>query len=204
MACITLKKGFNGTCFTGQRKYYQEVVLVNKEDVNQSVLLFDIQQNCANRVLFNLKGNLKGFRFTSAVNGTSILGSFGKITSGASVEYEHRLQIVMFGADEATKCLLRGLDFGNYFGAVQIGKVVEIYGFEYGLTTDDYDWNITEMGGAVIINLISRQTALENSPPLVYFSNRGTAIEDFNNLFQNIPDLDFADYNDDYNNDFLI
>src|SRR5690606_14491773 len=99
----------------------------------------------------------------------------------------------------------RSSDLAKYFAAIQYTDgTVEIYGFENGLTTDDYDFDLQNNGGGSFINLISPESGMEDEPPYIYVPLTGTANEDFNNLFVDIPDVNIGDFNDDFNNDFDI
>ena len=107
------------------------------------------------------------------------------------------------GANEETKVILKHLDFAEYFAAIQyMDGTVEIYGFENGLTSDDYDFDLQTNGGGSFINLVSPESGSEDMPPYVYSPLTGSATEDFNNLFADISDVKLGDFNYDFNNDF--
>ena len=63
---------------------------------------------------------------------------------------------------------------------------------------------LTGGAGGSLINLISHENGLEDDPPYIYVPLTGSANQDFNNLFENIVDVDLGDFNDDFNNDFDI
>lgn len=206
MACVTVKSGFNGRCFKGKKKYEQEFVLVNKADVKSYIISLKSQNNCQNRVYFNLNESKKGLRFSASDRSDSIRGLFNKVTKGSIVEYEHTVESILFGNDESTKCLYRALSTGDYFIALQVGNTIEIYGFEFGLTLSDDVWDLTESGGVIPITFKSEDEAFENSPPLIYKSpmkSTSTPVKDFDDLFEDVGDIDFADFNEDYNEDYL-
>src|SRR5690606_27400965 len=140
---------------------YQQVVLVNRADVLNKLILtstVDINDNytCRHRVLFNLKPDKTGFRFTLNENATQIFAIAEKTTTEGFPQYSHAVNIVLFGVDEATKCLLKQLDNGDYFAALQfLDGTVEIFGFEYGLTTSNYSYDPQNLGGGAILKLNS-------------------------------------------------
>ena len=77
------------------------------------------------------------------------------------------------------------LDRGRYVIAVQLSDgTVEVYGYENGLSTGDYTYDIQEGGGGSLIILQSDENAQEGTLPLVYKSNPvGTEDADFNEQF---------------------
>jgi hypothetical protein len=218
MGCLSITNGADYICGGFQKKYFQQIVLVNRADLDSwSIQLtkfnapsFSNPANpipppkCAHRVFFRLKENKTGYRFEFPEKGSTIFGSFTKSESNNRTEYTHRIQISLFGVNEAFKCLLRSLDNANYFAAIQfMDGTVEIFGFEYGLTTNDYTYDPQGFGGGSLIELVSDKEALEDEAPFVYSSN-GNENEDFNNNFDNNPIIELGDFNDDFNNDFFV
>lgn len=209
MGCITLKAGADYSCGGFSKKYFQQIVLVNRKDllscnvqISKDSLIPDQPTECRHRVRFQLKENKKGFRYTFPEKGSLVFGSFTKSEDNNRAEYAHKVQIALYGVNEAFKCKLRELDNGNYFAAIQFTDgTVEIYGFEYGLKTNDYTFEPQSFSGGGIIELISDKDALEDEPPLIYFSN-GNENADFNNDFDSNPPIVLGDFNDDFNNDF--
>jgi len=91
---------------------------------------------------------------------------------------------------------LKQLDFADYFCALQLyDGTVEIFGFEFGMTTAGYTYDAQNSGGGAIIKLISLQDALEDELP---FSDEGGA-NDFDNLFADVIFVPHGDFNDDFN-----
>lgn len=209
MSCITLKSGADYSCGGFAKKYFQQLVLVNREDVaswsiqtNKNITLNE--KICRHRILFNLKEGKTGFRYVFPDKGSLVFGSFTKSEDNNRLEYLHKIQIALFGVNEAFKCKLRELDNGNYFAALQFTDgTVEIYGFEYGLKTNDYTYEPQNFMGGGLIELISDKDALEDEPPFIYFSN-GNENDDFNNNFSDNPVIQLGDFNDDFNNDFYV
>ena len=202
--CEKLRSGQDTVCISPEKKYYQQVVLVNRNDVNEKRIVtssIDINDNylCRNRVYFDLKTNKTGFRFTSGENGMNIFGLFEKTVINGIPQYSHSVNIILVGVDEDTKCLLKQLDSGDYFAALQIGETIEVFGFEYGLTTSNYSYDPANLSGGAIIKLNSMADSLEDEPPFVYRTQTPNfEITDFDDNFANV----IYDINGDFNNDF--
>ena len=133
-----------------------------------------------------LKAGKSGVQVKLPDNGSSIKGFFAKSkTDNGFVQYLHQVQILVAGASAETKCILDKLDRGRYVIAVQLSDgTVEIYGYENGLSTGDYAYDIQEGGGGSLIILQSDENAQEGTLPLVYKSNPvGTEDADFNEQF---------------------
>ena len=211
MSCVNLYTGQDNTCKQIFKKYYQQIVLVNKNDVESYVISSNIKigsftsSQKTNRVRFSLKTDKKGFLFRGPEKGSNYLATFSKETDDNIPQYMHNVQLPIVGAGEETKNILKTLDLSVYFAAIQfMDGTVEIYGFENGLITEDYDFDLTGGAGGSLINLISHENGLEDDPPYIYVPLTGSANTDFNNLFENIVDVDLGDFNDDFNNDFDI
>lgn len=212
MSCIALYKGQDNACKTFAKKYYQQVVLINKKHIDS----FDINIGISmtgepdaikyNRVRFRLKEGRSGILFRGNERGDSYQASFEMDREDNIPQYLHNVQLPVFGVDEETKILLKTLDTANYFAAIQYrDNTVEIYGFENGLMTDPYSYEPSENEGGSIINLISSDNGLEDDPPYIYIPLPGrSANDDFNNLFQDIPVIILGSFNDDFNDDFDI
>ena len=205
--CAEILKGFDLECVGAEfKKYYQQIVLVNKNDVDE----FYINSSTSyNRIYFNLLAGKTGYLFRGSENGSSFTASFQKREDKGIVYYSHRLQLPIVGVNEASKTMLKQLDFSKYFAAIHFKDgTIEIHGFKNGLKTDGYTYEPQGMGGAMI-PLISRYD--EYDPPYTYYPGLGVAtgweeqaIEDFNNLFANIPAIYAGDFNDDFSDDFYI
>lgn len=211
MSCKKLRSELNNSCTTIAKKYFQQAVLVNKDDV-ESFLISTPYSNindeffCRYRIAFKLKGGKTGYRFTSPEQGNSIFGYYTKSIKENIPQYKHSVQLSMFGVDEKTKCVLDQLDMAQYFAAIQFyDGIIEVYGFEFGLQTEDYEYNPANNGGGTLIILSSDEEALEDERPYVYISGiDGQENEDFNNNFNNNPNLPTGDFNDDFSDDFYI
>lgn len=207
--CEQLRSGQNTICNPPAQKYYQQVVLVNREDVNNSRIVtsfvnIDDTYNCRNRVYFDLKDNKTGYRFTSNESGMTVFGLWEKTIVNGIAQYSHSVNIVLTGVDEDVKCLMKQLDSGDYFAALQYyDGTIEIFGFEFGLTTSNYSYDPANLGGGAIIKLNSMPDALEDEPPFVYKTQTpGLGITDFDNDFVGVVYDVNGDFNDDFNFDF--
>ena len=208
MSCENLQQGMDLRCSTYSQKYYQQLVLINREDIlNKRIVTSNTDiggvYHCANRVFFNLKEDLKGFRFSMNENASAIFGNVDKSIVESIPQYSHGVSIVVMGVDEPTKCLLSQLDYGDYFAALQYyDNTIEIFGFEFGLSTINYNYDPHNSGGGAVIRLASLSDALEDNLPFVYKSTEGTEVSDFDNNFQNVIFDINGDFNSDFNNDF--
>lgn len=211
MSCFKLIKGQNSACDSYVRKYYQQVVLINKDDVDSYLILNptsyyigerDSRFMCRYSIAFQLKEKKKGIRYTATEKGNVINGFFSKREREGIPQYKHSVQIPLFGVSEDVKCQLHHLDFSEYFAVLQTyDNVIEVFGFENGLEPDDYEFNIQNGGGAILL-LTSREDSLEDMQPLVYRNSTGTEVDDFDNNFEDVPDFEEGDFNDDFNDDF--
>lgn len=209
MGCETLRAGFNASCIVPAKQYYQQVVLVNRADVlNKRIVTSRTsiadEYLCRHRVFFDLKPGKTGFRFTLNENASQIFGIAEKTTTEGIPQYSHSVNIVVLGVDEDIKCLLKQLDNSDYFAALQYyDGLVEVFGFEYGLTTSNYSYDPHNLSGGAIIKLNSLSGSLEDELPFIYKSGElNGENEDFNNNFaDNVFDIN-GDFNSDFNNDF--
>ena len=214
MSCARLFRGQDLSCGTFAKKYYQQVVLVDKSDVRDFVIASTIPlidagisttSNYQHRIRFSLKPGKAGYLFRGQQNGNSFFATFSKEIDDNVPQYIHTVQLPIFGANESTKVLLKTLDLAKYFAAIQyMDGTVEIYGFENGLTTDDYDYDLQGNSGGSSITLISPESGMEDEPPFIYVPIGSTANDDFNNLFVDIPDVNLGSFNSDFNSDFDI
>lgn len=190
--CGKLLTGQDLACKPLTRKYYQQVVVINRNDIDA----FDINTTdfdatnptCAYNVEFALKEGTSGKRFLLPQNGSSVFGTHDKATDdNGNVIYTHNVNMFVAGADEESKCIQEALDKGSYVVALQLmDGTVEIYGIENGISTGDYTYDIQANGGGTAIVLSSREDSPENFKPLVYKpADGGDANADFNELFVN-------------------
>lgn len=188
--CGTLKNGQDASCVAPARRYYQQAVLINKSDIDpESIVLPDTSAvPCEYTVQFSLKDGKTGYRFSGPEAGSTYKGYFDKSTSDLGfAQYKHNAQILVVGSTEEAKCIIDSLSKGSYVVAYQFTDgTVEIYGFQTGLTTGDFTYDVQEGGGGTAIVLSSLDTAPENLVPLVYKSLvPGSETADFDSNFEN-------------------
>lgn len=204
MSCEKLRQGLIQDCLVPVKRYYQQVVLINREDINNKQILTSFETIegeyvCRHRVVFDLKEGKTGYRFSMGETANSIYGMFDKTEVENIPQYTHSVNIVVSGISEDVKCILKQLDYGDYFAALQAyNGTVEIFGFEYGLTTAGYGYDIQNNGGSTIIKLTSVNDSLEDEPPFLYGGNP----EDFDTDFADVVYDPDGDFNDDFNDDF--
>src|SRR5690606_11289674 len=177
MSCARLFRGQDIACTTLFKKYYQQVVLVNRADVRDFVITSTMPTNggsiggsiYSHRIRFSLFPDRTGYLFRGQQNGNSFFATFSKEIDDNVPQYIHTVQLPIFGATESIKVLLKTLDLAKYFAAIQyMDNTVEIYGFENGLTTDDYDFDLQGNLGGSSITLISPESGMEDEPPYIY------------------------------------
>ncbi len=217
MSCIKLKNDLDNGCVELLKKYFQQVVLINKNDIESYYIQSPQHRNFdTNRYLvsFTLKPNTRGFRVTNTHNGNNVFGFYNKSENEGIPQYKHSVQISTVGIDERTKVFLDHLDFSQYIAIIQsYNGLIEVYGFQYGLKTDDYEVNPANNGGGTLIELSSDDDVLEDERPYIYISAiEGNEDDDFNNNFENNHSLPIvqkliANYEDkfiqDHDNNYL-
>lgn len=204
MVCEKLRNGYSVQCGENAKRYYQQVVLINRSDVLQYLIKTagetpEGNYVCNHSVIFQLQSGAKGYRYSGIETGSEIFGYWEKSSVEGNPQYTHIVNILMKGVQESEKCLMRQLDKSDYFAAVQFKDgTVEIYGFEYGLTTSNYSYNPHNNSGGGVISLRSLNESLEDEPPFVY----GGDPLDFDNDFEDVVYNPDGDFNDDFNDDF--
>lgn len=204
MSCEKLRNGLNLSCGNIVKNYYQQAVLINREDVlNKQILTSTVSiedvYECRYKVIFNLKPDLSGFLFSTTENSSTIFGVVEKSVVNGIPQYKHSVTINILGVSQTVKCTLKQLDYADYFVALQLyDGTVEIFGFEFGMVTDNYTFDPQNSGGGSVIKLISQSDALEDELPFIYEGDSS----DFDNLFTNVVFVPHGDFNDDFNNDF--
>lgn len=188
--CGILKNGQDGACLAPARRFFQQVVLINKNDINKTTVVLSVPTGniCDYNVKFALKEGKTGLRFTGSEAGSTYKGYFDKSVSDLGyTQYKHNAQLLIVGSTEESKCILDSLGKGKFVAVYQFTDgTVEVYGFEQGLTAQDFTYDVQEGGGGTPIILSSMDLAPENYVPLVYKSlilNGETA--DFDANFEN-------------------
>lgn len=196
MACKELLAGHDIRCISVDRKYYQQVVLVNLDDVDE--VGYDINDT-HHSIIFNLKSGATGYKYIGNDISSLYNASFSKSTRKGQPVYTHNISLPVIGVKVASKLVLKELDLANYFAAVQFRDgTIEIYGFENGLKTNDYTYEAQNGLGGTGIELSSRYP--EDDIPYVYFGG----VDNFNNDFADIGTLLGGDYSSDFSDDFYI
>lgn len=190
--CGNLKNGQDASCVAPARRFFQQAVVINLGDIDQDSVIITTptaeNPDCAYNVQFSLKDGKTGYRFTGPEAGSSYKGYFDKSNADLGfVQYKHNAQILVVGSDEESKCILDSLSKGKYVVVYQFTDgTVEVYGFQNGLTTGDFTYDVQEGGGGTAVVLSSLDTAPENFLPLVYVSAvPGSEIADFDSNFDN-------------------
>lgn len=188
--CAELLEGYDLSCIRNYAKgYFQEAVFINLNDIDKTASTLGNLggATCDYTVQMVLKAMKKGIRIKLPDNGSTFKIFYDKRTNDKGiVEYIHKTQILAMGIDAATKCKLDKLDHGRYVVAGQ-GKdgTVEIAGWENGISTGDYTYDIADGAGGAIIPLQSNEKEPESMLPLVYKpAAAGNAIADFDSLFE--------------------
>ena len=188
--CAKLTTGFDASCEAPARKFHQQAILINKDDIDPASVTVTKPAAgvCNYNIQFALKPGTTGYAFLGPAAGNTFRGSHSKTRSDLGFpQYVHNAQLLIVGVSEASKCILDGLDKGNFVVAMQLTDgTVEIYGFTNGLTTGDYDYNIADGGGGTPVILSSLEDSPENDLPFVYApAAGGDANADFGALFAN-------------------
>lgn len=194
MICKEIMRGQDVGCLSPSRKYFQQLVLVNRNSVDE--VAYDV--NDANHaILFNLHEGDTGYRYIGNESASLYSASFAKSDQRGQPLYTHSVSLPVVGATIESKLVLKGLDLADYFAAIQFRDgTVEIYGFENGLTTRPYDYSVQNGMGGTQLTLSSRYP--EEDIPYVYVG------DGFDTLFADIPALLGGDFSNDFSNDFYI
>jgi len=188
--CALLANGQDNSCLVDiVRKYYQQVVLINRSDIVDIVESVPTAEDptCVYTVGFGLKENATGYRIAGIEAGSVYKGYFDKSVSDlAYPQYIHHVDMVLMGIGQDTKCILDSMSRGSFVAALQIGTTIEIYGIKNGLSIDDFTFDVGEGGGGSLLTLSSLENAPESRLPFVYVSNTpGSEVADFDALFAN-------------------
>ena len=193
-ACAALLAGQDTSCETPKRRYYQQAVVINKADIDPTSVTItktDYEAptpTCSYNAQFSLKEGKTGYKFIGPANGSNFFGTTDKTTSDLGFpQYKHNANLLLIGATESAKCILEALDKGSFVVAYQFTDgTVEIYGFENGVSTGDYSYDVQGGGGGSAIILSSNDNAPENYLPLIYKSGTlGGEEADFDSAFEN-------------------
>ena len=184
--CGILLDGLDTACNPPVRKYYQQAVVINKNDIDTVTSTYPTSGVCDYMTSFTLKAGKTGYRFMSPESGVSVKGLVDKTESALGhPQFMHKAQFLVTGISQDVKCILDSLTRGSFIVALQLTDgTVEIYGIENGLSSADFTYDIQEGGGGIAISLDSLETSPENYLPTVYVSNPpGSENADFDSDF---------------------
>lgn len=191
--CGNLKNGQDASCVAPVRRFYQQVVLINRNDIDPTTVVLSVPDadslTCEYNVQFALKTGKTGFRFTGSEAGSTYKGYFDKSVSDLGyVQYKHNAQFLVIGSTEESKCILDSLGKGKFVAVYEFTDgTVEVYGFQNGLSAGDYTFDVQEGGGGTPVVLSSMDLAPENYAPLVYKALvPGGEVADFDANFENV------------------
>lgn len=189
--CAEITGEIDMTCLKSLlKKYYQEVVIMNYNDIDRVASVVNTDEaGCDYTVSLVLKEGKKGVMLKLPEAGGTIKGTFNKTTSPIGFsQYQHIVNILLAGVTADIKCTLDRLDRGKYVLATQIGDTVEIWGYETGLSTGDYTWDLVDGGGGTVIPMQSKEGEEESMLPMIYKAAlAGGENADFNEQFSQIP-----------------
>ena len=191
--CSELQDGYDLSCSRNLvKKYFQEAVIINLSDIDRtnSTINPPTALACEYNLELLLLESKTGVQFKLPESGSSIKGFVGKSkTDNGFVQYLHQVQIFVAGNSAETKCILDKLDHGRYAIALQTTDgTVEVYGYQNGISTGDYTYDLVDGGGGALITLQSDEDAQEDYLPFVYTPQvGGDANADFNSQFENTP-----------------
>lgn len=190
--CGKLLADLDLSCQAPERRFWQQAVLINKSDVDTwDIITTDYDAtptvSCAYSVEFALKCEKKGIRISGIESGDSYKGWYSKTRADNGYPvYKHQVQLFIGGTSETINCVLDALDRGSHFVAMQTkGGTVVIYGFQNGLSSGDYDYDIMEGSGGTLITLESLDSSPESLLPLIYKAGGGSTVAaDFDASFE--------------------
>ena len=191
--CSKLLGGQDSSCTQLIKRYYQQIVIIPMTDIETKTKVktdFSAETPvCKYHGTFSLKEGKTGYRFVGPANGNSFSLVVDKsVTDAGFVQYTHTVNLLFAGLSEADKCILEALDKGSYMVALQqMGSdLIELAGFDFGLSTGDYTLDPVGSAGAVTLTLVSNENSLENDLPLIYKSGtEGSEVADFDANFAN-------------------
>lgn len=187
--CGTLGQGIDQACLTNiVKKYYQQMVVINKADINPATVSYNLPSLATPsdyNISFDLKIGKTGYLFKAIESNRTLSGMAEKTTSETvGVQYAHKVNYTVLSTSQSIKAILNSFDKGKYVVALQLlNGDVEIYGFENGLSSADYTYDIQGTGGATVLVLESKENEFESTLPLHFKSADPNA--DFDSLFAN-------------------
>lgn len=195
--------GQNKTCSGVIKGYKQQVVLINKSDVESFKIESELVENgvleplAKHRIQFKLFDGKSGFLIENNRNSSIVVPNVNATYSDELPRYTHTIQFGIYDITERTKWLLLSLTKAEYFACVLHNSgVVEVYGFEFGLKPDGYTFDASDGGGIIKLSSIENEFSL----PYNYQSPRNTPVKDFEHQFDLTKDV--SAYNKGFNKGF--
>lgn len=192
--CAQLKEGLDLSCQRPVGKYYQQIVLINYDDIDRDTVVapweedYPVEEECQYFAQFILEDGKTGYTFKFPEKSASIFGTADMTTNeqGYTV-FMHHLNMLLANATEEQKCIADAIMKGKFVAAGQLqNDVVEIFGLQFGLYADDVTIDGQTNGGVTPIIMSSREGGEENYLPLVYRpQDGGSANADFDSAFAN-------------------
>ena len=190
--CGKLNGGQDNSCPTLVKGHFQEIKIANFEDVEVREVAIDCETATKT---FNAKVSLKedavAYSFTGVGRGNSVRAWYSFDVDDNQIPiYTHHVQIIVTGATEEQKCILKGLGSGLFVAFAKLKSwetpesgivpAVEVYGLSNGLVAQPYDYNLAESGGVIVIELASSEGYEEPDPSYIYSSpTAGSELEDW-------------------------
>src|SRR5690606_36370528 len=169
--CAELNGGHDFSCTRNfAKKYFQEAIFINLYNIDKPASGDPVigGEPCDFYIEMILKAGKEGHAIRLPDNGNAIKGFVPKSRDdNGRNQYLHQVQFMLMGASQQVKCTLDKLDQGRYAVALQLTDgTVEIYGWDNGLSTADYTYDIAEGGGGGVLDLQSDENAQESMLPL--------------------------------------
>lgn len=190
--CAELKNGLDLSCVRPVSKYDQEIVLINKSDIDTSTIVAPWTEDyptedCNYFVQFELLPGKTGYSFKFPLKGSGVSGTFDVTTTDNGYStFIHHINMLIANATEEQMCIIDQLVRGQLVGALKHNDTVIIYGMQYGLFMDDGTVDLQSGGGVSAVVLSSREDGAEDYAPLIYKPQPGgSAVADFDALFAN-------------------
>lgn len=195
--CGELNKGQDNACPTLQKGYIQELQLANFNDVEIKEVDVDCESETNRfRAKVGLKEGKTAFSFSGVGRGNNIRAWYSfDVDDNGMPFYTHHVQIILTGATEEQKCIVKGLGAGLFVAFARLRSytdpvtsdvvpAVEVFGLVNGLAAVPYDYNLAETGGVTTIELASNEGFEEPDPSYIYSSpTAGSEIEDWESRF---------------------
>lgn len=196
--CGKLNAGQDNACPTLVKGYFQEIKLANFEDVDVKEINVACEETGAKsfNAKVSLKENTTAYSFSGVGRGNTIRAWYSfDVDDNQIPMYTHHVQIIVTGATEEQKCIIKGLGSGLFVAFAKLKSwapstdgivpAIEVFGLSNGVVAQPYDYNIAETGGVIVIELASSQGFEEPDPSYIYSSDTpGSELEDWDEDFK--------------------